>query len=182
MNFEVEHKYHVNDLAALEKRLASLDARILDEVEQVDLYYAHPNRDFAATDEALRLRRAGYQNFITYKGPKIDSTTKTRREIELRLPPGNDAEADFAELLEALSFRPIAEVRKRRRAAEIPWHDRSVKGALDAVEGLGLFIELELTVDEPEVDAAKECLRSLAEALELEPIERRSYLELLLAK
>ena len=35
MNFEVEHKYHVDDLAALEKRLASLDARILDEVEQI---------------------------------------------------------------------------------------------------------------------------------------------------
>lgn len=182
MKFEVEHKYRVADLSALEKQLASLDAQILAEVEQIDLYYAHPSRDFAATDEALRLRRAGYQNFITYKGPKIDSTTKTRREIELRLPPGDDVEAELAELLEALSFQPVAEVRKRRRPVEIAWQGHQVKAALDEVVGLGTFIELELVVAESQVDEAKECLSSIAKVLELEPIERRSYLELLLAK
>ena len=181
MKFEVENKYRVGDIRALEQRLASVDARTLREVEQVDLYYAHPCRDFATTDEALRLRRVGAANFITYKGPKIDSTTKTRRELELQLIDGDDAGAGFAELLEALSFHLAGEVRKRRREIEIAWQDCKVQCALDDVEGLGTFIELELAADESQVATAQRCLASLAEALELENVERRSYLELLLA-
>ena len=44
-----------------------------------------PCRDFAQTDEALRIRTVGDTSFVTYKGPKLDATTKTRRELELPL-------------------------------------------------------------------------------------------------
>ena len=71
--------------------MIELGATIEPPVVQVDQYFAHPARDFAQTDEALRLRRVGKQNFITYKGSKIDATTKTRREIELPLAPGEEA-------------------------------------------------------------------------------------------
>ena len=69
-----------------------------------DRYFAHPSRDFARTDEALRLRRIGEFNFITYKGPKLDATTKTRREIEIGLADGQQAATDAAELLAAIGF------------------------------------------------------------------------------
>ena len=58
------------------------DTRPGEPAEQVDTYFSHPARDFAATDEALRIRSIDQENFVTYKGPKLDATTKTRREID----------------------------------------------------------------------------------------------------
>ncbi len=178
MQYEVEQKFPVADMRALETKLIALGAEISPPHSEVDLYFAHPSRDFAETDEALRIRRKGTECFITYKGPKIDQTTKTRRELELPL----EAESfeGWTRLLQALGFAPVAEVRKSRRKAEIPWQDRQVEGSLDDVEGVGTFFELELIVDEGQIEAAKACLASLADALELAEGERRSYLELLL--
>ncbi|HEV2968707.1 MAG TPA: class IV adenylate cyclase [Pirellulales bacterium] len=182
MRFEVEQKFPISDLAEIERHLTELGATIEAPVEQADLYYAHPVRDFAQTDEALRIRRVGEQNFITYKGSKIDPTTKTRREIELPLASGAEGAATWAELLEALGFRPVIEVRKRRRSATFNWQGQRVEAALDEVEPLGSFVELEIDADEAEVQHAKACLASLAEELKLGKGERRSYLELLLGK
>ncbi len=180
MQYEVEQKFPTADFAALEATLRALGANIGEPQIEVDLYFAHPARDFAATDEALRVRRKGGSNCITYKGPKIDRTTKTRREIELPLADGAESAEAWQEMLEALGFRPVAEVRKARRKVEIPWQDRRVEGTLDDVDSVGTFAELELVVDEAEVDAAKACIASLAERLGLAQSEHRSYLELLL--
>jgi adenylate cyclase class 2 len=181
MKYEVEQKFPVADMALLEARLAAIGAAILEPHSEVDLYFAHPARDFAQTDEALRIRRQGPSNSITYKGPKIDQTTKTRREIELSLPPGEESAEAWAGLLETLGFLPVAEVRNRRRKVEVSWQGRRVEGSLDDVEGLGRFAELELLVEDVGVESAKACIASLAENLGLEGSERRSYLELLLA-
>lgn len=180
MSLEVEQKFAVGDARAVERKLIELGGRPADEVRQVDLYFAHPARDFAQTDEALRIRRVGAQNYVTYKGPKLDRTTKTRREIELDLAGGDDGFRDFANLLEALGFRPVAEVRKRRRAIELSWQEHDVEAALDEVEQLGTFVELEITADEGTAAAARSCLAALAQRLGLSQNERRSYLELLL--
>ena len=181
MKYEVEQKFPVSDVAALEARLTMMGAKIGQRKAEVDLYLAHPARDFSQTDEALRIRRQGTSNWITYKGPKIDRTTKTRREIELSLPPGEESAAAWVGLLEALGFLPVAEVHKVRRKFEIRWQDRRAEGCLDDVEGLGSFAELELIVEEADVEAAKARIASLAEGLGFEVSERRSYLELLLA-
>lgn len=182
MTFEVEQKFRVADPAAVERGLAALGAEFGAAVAQVDRYYAHPSRDFAATDEALRIRSVGGANFVTYKGPKIDSITKTRREIELPLEAGAAGANKFATLLEALGFRFVAEVRKQRRAGSLAWRQREVHAALDEVIGLGAFVELETTADEAALAAARECISSLSQHLGLSHGERRSYLELLLAK
>jgi len=181
MAFEVEQKFAVSDLAAVEQKLVALGAKPDQDLIQVDGYLGHPCRDFAQTDEALRLRSSGGQNYITYKGPKIDATTKTRREIELDLPPGHDALADWRLLLGLLGFRPVAEVHKHRRTFLLQWQNYVVEAALDDVTGVGTYVELELQADEQGVDAARQCLESLAGRLDLARAERRSYLELLLA-
>jgi adenylate cyclase, class 2 len=49
------------------------------------------------------------------------------------------------------------------------------------VDGVGTFVELELSADERTLDAARSCILSLARQLELSGAERRSYLELLLS-
>ena len=88
--YEVEQKYPLADVAAVEAALARLGATWHATVEQVDRYFNHPCRDFAATDEALRLRRTDQALAITWKGPRLDATAKTRRELELPLADRRD--------------------------------------------------------------------------------------------
>ena len=178
MKYEVEQKFPVDDMRAVEGRLGELGVEIADERVEVDCYYNHPARDFAETDEALRIRRIGTGNRITYKGPRIDKTTKTRRELEL--PLGEGRADDWAVLLETLGFTPVGEVHKRRRKARVSWQDRTVEVSLDEVTGLGTFVELELVVEEEELDPARRCIAALAAELGLGKSERRSYLRLLL--
>ena len=166
----------------MEERLARMGATISAATLEVDTYFAHPARDFAKTDEALRLRRKGKAYFITYKGPKIDAATKTRQEIELPLALDEQGFQGWRSLLEALGFSAVGEVRKRRRKAEVAWQDRTVEVSLDEVEPLGTFVELELGAAAEGIEAAKACIVSLAGALGLEGSQRRSYLELLLAR
>ena len=186
--YEVELKFRVADSPALERRLAALGAALAPAVEQADRYFAHPARDFAATDEALRLRRVGDRVAITWKGPRLDATTKTRREIELPLAPAADGAGDgaatiarWSDLLEALGFRPVREVAKRRRTAVVRRDGREIEVALDDVVGLGAFLEIETQAAEAEVDAARRTIEAFARDLGCSDPERRSYLELLLA-
>ncbi len=179
-SLEVEQKFAAADLEGVERLMAAEGSAFAPPVAQVDRYYAHPVRDFAQTDEALRIRRVGEANFVTYKGPKLDPRTKTRREIELALQPGEDGFAQFASLLEALGFRPVAEVRKQRRIARLQWQGFPLEVALDDVQAVGRFVELETAADPADAEAAKAALASLAGRLGLEANERRSYLELLL--
>lgn len=137
------------------------------------MYLAHPARDFAATDEALRLSSRGGKNDITYKGPKLDARSKARREIVVPVE-----EADAArEMLEALGFRAVREVRKTRA------HYRAAgfEVALDDVPGLGTFVEIERMLPEGADRGAveKEAFALLA-SWGITQTERRSYLELLL--
>jgi adenylate cyclase class 2 len=180
MAIEVEQKFRVRDVVELERRLQALGAEHLETAEQTDRYFAHPSRDFAQTDEALRLRRIGEFNFITYKGPKLDATTKTRREIEVGLANGQPAAADAAELLSAIGFTTVAEVCKRRQDYRITWQGQPIGVSLDEVAELGDFVELEIVTSSDEVDRARQSLASLAAELDLRNGERRSYLELLL--
>ncbi len=182
--YEVELKFRVTDAAEAERRIAALGGRLADAVEQVDRYFAHPARDFAVTDEALRLRRTGDDVVVTWKGPRLDATTKTRREIELGVAPAPDGIATIAswtDLLEALGFRQVREVAKRRRIAVVPWEGSAIEAALDDVAGLGVFLELEVQAAAADVAAARGRVESLANALGCTAAERRSYLELLLA-
>lgn len=177
---EVECKFRVADLAPVVRQLEQLGARFGETHEQVDRYYAHPARDFAQTDEALRMRLSEGRWCVTYKGPKLDRQTKTRREIELPLAGGDAGAAQFAELLAALGFRPVLEVRKQRREAHVRWQEADVTAALDEVAGVGKFVELEIVSHEAELDANRARIMSLAAHLGLTEAERRSYLELLL--
>jgi len=177
MDYEVEQKFRVDDAAKFEERLADLGIHFGDPVRQDDTYYAHPTRDFAATDEALRTRSIGDQHFITYKGPRIDATTKTRKELEL--PLATTAE-EFAELLKAVGFQKVSSVRKSRRSASYKLNDREIEIDLDEVDDLGSFVELETICNEAQVESATASMGRVAEKLGLSGAERRSYLELLI--
>lgn len=186
MAIEVEQKFRVDDFASVVAKLDELGATKQKPVRQVDAYFAHPQRDFAATDEALRLRRVGESNVITYKGSKLDATTltnrtKARREIELPLAGGGPAYEAWVEMLEALGFARVREVSKLRTCYHLELASRELEVALDAVDGLGAFVEIEAIAEDDELDAAGDAVTGLASEFGLTQSERRSYLELLLA-
>ena len=182
MQLEVEQKYRLASFADVTAQLTSLGCRFEKTLSQADLYFAHPARDFRATDEALRLRRSGDEVCITYKGPKLDTTTKTRREIELPIANGEQGYEAYRELLTVLGFREVREVCKERLPGVLAWEGEMVHVALDTVPELGTFLELELLATPAEVPLAQARLASLAEALNLTQPERRGYLSMLLAE
>ena len=179
MQLEIEQKFPVKGFEQVRKTLAGLGAAFEQPVSQTDVYFRHPTRNFIQTDEALRLRRVGEENCITYKGPKIDQETKTRREIELAFEPGQKTFETWTELLEILGFARGGEVQKERTPGKLPWQGYEVHLALDTVAGLGTYLELEIVADDQELADAKKCVLSLAEKLSLGPAERRGYLTLL---
>ena len=181
--FEVEMKFRVEDPAGLLARIDSLSPRHLGVEDQADSYLAHPARDFAATGEALRIRRIGPENRVTYKGPKHGGPTKTREEIEIGFDSGNEALCGLLRLWEALGFRPVATVRKRRTSFGLRDGVRTVLVVVDEAEGLGTFAEVEtLAQGRDDVPAAQAAVQALAARLGLdrEAYEPRSYLRMLL--
>src|SRR5947209_17887295 len=86
---EVEMKFPGADFARLERSLSEWGATADPPLEEADHYFNSPDRDFAVTDEALRLRRIGSTNRVTYKGPKRGNVGKTRTEIEVPLAEGD---------------------------------------------------------------------------------------------
>ncbi len=183
MPYEVEQKYRVADPEQIRQKFSKLGGIEAGTVLQVDTYYAHPTRDFAATDEALRIRRVGDQNFITYKGPKLDATTKTRREIEFDFAAGDSGAKSCDQLLQALGFKQVSEVSKSRQISHLERGLHKIELAADNVQNVGTFVELEIAVDqESELDEARTALATLAAELGLTNVERRGYLELLLQK
>ncbi len=179
---EIEVKFTVADRSALERRLLERQAPADAPRQDEDHYFNAPDRDFAQTDEAFRMRRIGQANFVTYKGPKLDRETKTRTEIEVPLAEGDAAATDFARLLTQLGYRPVAIVRKQRQVYHLSEDGFAVEVCLDEVDGLGSFAELEIIAPHAQLDAAKAVLARLTTEFGLGPSERRSYLQLLLEK
>jgi len=182
MNYEVELKFSLTDAdqRRIIAELSQLGAERRSQIEQRDLYFNHPQRDFAKTDEALRIRVVDESAFITYKGPLLDSQTKSRHEIEL--PVGQSpADGDqLSELLELLGFCKVRTVAKTRVPWHLHWEDRPAEVVLDDVQGLGQFLELEILADPSTLDETRASILRLAEHLGLKHSERRSYLRLLL--
>lgn len=185
MTIEVEAKFPVNNPEQLLLDAAALGFHFPDEatLEQDD-YFNHPARDFRQTDEALRIRRCGTELVLTWKGPRLDSLSKTRRELEVPFLVPSDQIVDrlqsLTAILLALGFTHSGCVRKLRRTASLVFEGRTFHASLDDVSGLPLHAELETLCEDCERSAALQSLLKLAERLNLRLQERRSYLELVL--
>jgi adenylate cyclase class 2 len=179
---EVEMKFAAADFAALESALGARGIAVGPPRRDTDAYFNAPDRDFAQTDEAVRVRSIGDENYVTYKGPKLDPTTKTRLEIEVPLADGEEVAADFRRLLTHLRYRPVAVVRKARRIAEFDRHGFAMQLTLDDVDDVGSYAELEVVAPEEQMEAARAAVQAMATELGLTQSERRSYLQLLLEK
>jgi adenylate cyclase, class 2 len=179
---EVEVKYRLHDSTQVEERLRTWGAVLVADHGEEDHYLNSPDRDFARTDEAFRLRRIGEKTFLTYKGPRHDAKSKTRTEIEVPCPPGRETAEAFLKLFRHLGYRFTAVVVKRRKIYELVRDAFTLHACLDDVAQVGRFIELEIVAKEAERSAALECVIQVAAELGLTESEPRSYLEQLLGR
>ena len=173
--YEVELKVEAEH-GPIRERLSELGAEPRGRVRQVDTYYDAPHRSFAETDEALRVREErdddGRWIGVTYKGPLVERESKTREEHETAVEDGDEMRA----VLEGVGFAPAETVEKERER----FRYREYTVTLDAVDGLGEFVEVETEAEA--VEEAREGAIAVLRELDLDPDEqvRTSYLGLLL--
>lgn len=162
---------------SIKGHLSKLKAVKIKTERQEDTYFNAPHRDFAITDEALRIRKIpdgdNLEVFITYKGAKIDKSSKTRQEFEVGV---EDSEIT-KNIFESLGFKPVATVVKDRDIYE--FEDFII--TLDTVKKAGIFVEIEKDLkDDEDFDETLKDIFKLYEKLGItDGFERKSYLELM---
>jgi adenylate cyclase class 2 len=196
---EIEAKIRVSALEPVRARLRELKAEHRGMRVERDVYYNAPHRDFAVTDEALRVRyseRAPVSGgapapeeapvpgtvpvpeeapVLTYKGPKLPGDgPKSREEICVAVEQGELLE----QVLDRLGFRRTAQVVKERDLYLL----EGATIALDRVETLGTFIEIEAPMGLSRKEAVRR-ITMLAEKLGVRGESLSlSYLEMLLSR
>ena len=133
---EIEIKLPCGDLGAAREKLQELGAtpRTPLHFESNDMY-DDDDGSFASSGRALRLRRAGDDAFLTFKGPaRFESGVKVREERETKV---SDPE-ETAAILTALGLAPRFRYEKNREE----WNLEGCAVALDETP-IGNYIEIE---------------------------------------
>ena len=180
---EVEVKLPLFRRSATEIKLQNLGFVPGDLIREYDMYYNGTSHDFMKTDEALRIRHSDNltgltsRSVLTYKGPKIDTVSMTRKELETEVGSPEDSDA----ILRSLGYTPYFPVSKLRQY----YGKDGVTACVDQVEGLGSFLELEILVDnETQREQALKKIETILHDLDLSLSESTtlSYLCMLLKK
>ena len=175
---EVELKAHVEDTAAVERRVASF-ATFLHRVDKRDSYWHSPGWKSHRGSRGFRVRSEGTGLMVTFKIKHIEDGMEVNNEREFGI---TDAQA-FQEFVERLGCEPYYQKRKIGVAYR---YDNMTLEILE-VEGAGAFLEIErlLESDDPEaISRAREDVRAalaLAGVSE-SAIETRTYSQMILGK
>lgn len=174
---EIEVKAIVEDPKLMERSIIELGATPIGIETQADTYYNAPYRDFGKTDEALRIRVQKGKSVLTYKGPKMDTVSKTRKELQTEILDTDN----MGNILSSLGFFPVATVSKKRKNFRIG--DFYI--SLDEVRNLGNFLEVEIAVKDSinyqeKVESIFKFIAKLG--IKRESTIRKSYLEMILEK
>lgn len=132
---ELEVKFHVSDLAGIEKQLVKLGATLVQpRTHEYNLRFDTPGGDLAQAESMLRLRRdAG--SHITFKGPSSTlGGVLARQEIEFEVSNFLAAQ----KMIEALGFRSRFVYEKYRTTYAM----NGLKVTLDEMP-YGPFVEIE---------------------------------------
>ncbi|NYT00591.1 MAG: class IV adenylate cyclase, partial [Methanocellales archaeon] len=170
----VEIKLPLKDPEEARKKIKKLGANLIGAEKQIDIYYNAPHRNLADTDEALRIR-FGKDASLTYKGPKLDKTSKTREEIVVSIADADQTGA----ILKLLGFDEVAKITKHRETYQLDNFTLTIDYLID----LGTFMEIETAVpDGEDYRSAQDRVFDLLYLLGLrkEDTLRESYLELIL--
>ena len=180
---EVEIKVKVENKTLLERILQEQGFTKGDLTKESDIYFNSEFYNLKEKDMAFRIRT--YENMtsqkrkhvITYKGPKMDHISMTRKELETEVEDANTVR----EILTSIGYYPVHPVIKNRQY----FHNSQMTACLDEVQSLGDFLELEMMVsDDEEKENALEHVIDILKNLGYgkEDIIRTSYLSMLQRK
>ena len=172
---EVEVKVRIKDVESMEKRIEEQGAEYEGMIKQADEYFDFPDRWIFNSGGAFRVRAADGNYRVTYKGVKKDKETTSRDEIEIAIESADK----MTEILENIGFIRLCEIKKKRKVYLLA----GLKIALDEVDGLGSFMEIEgMANSEEEYKAKKGEIFKLLDKLRvpLADISQKSYMELAL--
>jgi adenylate cyclase class 2 len=192
---EVEIKVGLSNSEEIKRKFIYEGGKYKISLHHEDTYFNMPRklRDFRKTDEALRIRKSTEFHedtpketqtyyYLTYKGSKIDSSTKTRSELESKVADGEK----IREILKILDFREVFTVKKERELYEISFLGKEIEVLFDYLPILDRnFMEVELRVESEDskqkINENRKILFKFLEMLGIKKEEsiKKSYLELI---
>ena len=192
---EIEMKFRVANAAEYERLISeTLGASFGAPTVESDVFFTNEALGFPNEGKSLRIRRRGNYLAATFKGPRLDSQTKTREEIELTLVDErpelseenarrvDEARANWIRFYERLGFSQYGVVTKSRRRASTEYGGRQFEITLDEIDGLGVFTELEVSAEKEEFADARAVVMLLAQKLGLRETVTSSYLSMVCAQ
>ena len=175
---EIEVKIKV-DKEKIKNDLINLGFIKESHIYEHDSYFNGDNCNLKNEDKALRIREhidlkskeTIYQ--LNYKGPKIDSISMTRQEVEFTVPSFEQGEA----FLNGIGYHVAGEVEKTRYY----YKKDDITCCLDTVTSLGDFLEIEIIATEDKYDDSMTRINSLLNQLSLSMDDsiNTSYLSML---
>ena len=178
---EIKIKLMKKEFEQIPSMLSSLGFSDPSKIHEIDIYYNGIDRNFAKTDEGLRIRTSEnlnthyVQSYVTYKGKKLDRFSKTRLEYDVAVDDG----PTMNNLLQSLGFKEVYQVEKIRDYYEYG----NIHACVDNVQNVGYYMELEkiITLDGEKDSALNDLLLLLTKlGISKDRLERKSYLELLI--
>lgn len=136
-NLEIEIKLRVSSVTAGRRMLRRAGFRVRRRrLFESNVVYDTPDHALRRESKLLRLRQAGRQTLLTYKGPPLPGKHKAREEIEVRLPEA----AAFEQILGRLGMEPCFRYEKYRTE-----YSRTGDAGVATVDEtpIGIYIELE---------------------------------------
>jgi adenylate cyclase class 2 len=196
--YEVEVKVPA-DHDGVRKRLSELNAVALGRVRQVDTYYDAPHRDFAETDEALRLRREARKSGVHVESGGEGEAEGVADEGGAVLRAHDERDGFGGDERTRVTYKgPLVEAESKTReefetaVAEGETMDAILGGlgfepratvekererfelreytvTLDSVSDLGTFVEVEREAAEADIESAREGAYAVLRDLGLDP-------------
>jgi len=159
MRKEIEVKAQVADLEEIKSKLVQLGCVFSEPVIQHDVIFVDDNYgpfdEFQPGKNLLRIRESGGTFLFTIKQPASNEFDSIEYETKI------DDPEEMKKAITLMGFHAMAEVHKTRTKAKLnEWEI-----CLDAVEGLGSFIELEEIAEDPDAEEIQEKMFSLLESL-----------------
>ena len=179
-NKEIEVKFPLKNQQAVAAFLNQHAQQIASDKSQKDTYFTPPHKDFLAVDypyEWLRLRKTEKDTILNYKHfyPENVKTIDYCDEFETLVD-----HTVIHNIFNQLQFKELVTVEKTRST----WMFKDVEIAIDEVNELGSFIELEITTHFDDLKEAKNYLYALVQEIgaDIGEEDYRGYPFLLLEK
>ena len=131
---EIEVKFRISDPEEIRIKLKQIGAVSKGRVNERNITFDDPERDFGNDVKMLRIRDNGKVT-ITYKGKPQESRFKHRKEIEIH----SDNYETSVELIKSLGFEPAWAYEKVRES----WFLGETYITIDKLPHMGYWIEIE---------------------------------------